>query len=154
MVVVFDINRRFRLNNQYLVIKIDLLIDKILKKIVFNWKRLILIDNLSKIDWFYIKIAIVDSNLSLESKSDHNRRSNSDRHFDSTMTLRFSTSNRISLILCIWLAFCFWVRFGTRLSIWWQICAIYWYLVIGEITNIIDSTLSPLHNSKYKVSWS
>ena len=56
---------------------------------------------------FISKIEIVDSDLSLESESDHNRRSNSDRHFDSTTTIRFGTSNRISLLLTyqLWDAF-------------------------------------------------
>ena len=46
---------------------------------------------------FISKIAIVDSNPSLESESDHNRGSNLDRHFDSMTTIRFGTSNRFSL---------------------------------------------------------
>ena len=55
-----------------------------------------LIENILKIDRFYIEIAIVDSNKSLESKSDHNRRSNLDRHFETTTTIRFGTSNGTS----------------------------------------------------------
>ena len=60
-----------------------------------------LIENISKIDPFYIEIVIVDSIKSLESESDHNRQSNSDRHFDSTTTIQFGTSNCISLDLTL-----------------------------------------------------
>ena len=47
---------------------------------------------------FISKIEIIDSDLSLESESDHNRWSNLDSHFDSLTTNRFDTSNRISLL--------------------------------------------------------
>ena len=45
----------------------------------------------------------MDSDLSLESESDSNRQSNSDRDFDSTTMIQFGTSNRISLVavLCV-----------------------------------------------------
>ena len=48
-------------------------------------------------DRIYIEIEIVDSDSLLESESDSNGRSNSDRDFDSTTTIRFGTSNDISL---------------------------------------------------------
>ena len=57
-----------------------------------------LIENISKIDQFYIEIVIIDSIKSLESKLNHNRRSNSDRHFNLTTTIPFGTSNPISLL--------------------------------------------------------
>ena len=73
----------------YLLIEIDqYYIEKdwfILKKIDFN-------QNL-------IEIAIVNSDSPLESESDSNQGSNLDRDFDSTTTIRFGTSNRISLII-------------------------------------------------------
>ena len=69
----------------------DLLIKNISKKIDFNRKYI-------KFDRIYIEIEILDSNSSLESESDGNRRSNSDRDFDSTMMIGFGTPNRISLI--------------------------------------------------------
>ena len=45
----------------------------------------------------YIEIAIVDSILMVEIRIVVNRRSNSDRDFDSTTTIRFRLPNRISL---------------------------------------------------------
>ena len=62
-----------------------------MKKIDFNRKYI-------EYDRIYIKIEIVGSDLSLESESDSNRRSNLDRDFNLTTTIRFGTSNRISLL--------------------------------------------------------
>ena len=41
---------------------------------------------------------MVDSDLSLDFESDRNRQSNSETDFDLTMTIRFATPNRISLL--------------------------------------------------------
>ena len=46
---------------------------------------------------FISKIEIVDSDLLLESESDHKRPSNWDRHINSMTTIQFGTSNLISL---------------------------------------------------------
>ena len=96
--VIFDINHhfwlnnhRFRLYNWHFLIKIDLLIKNISKKIDFYRKYI-------EFDQIYIKIEIVHLDSSLESKSDRNRQSNLDRDFDSTTTIWFGTPNRISLL--------------------------------------------------------
>ena len=70
---------------------IDLLIDLLIN-------LLIELDQIQiKKDWFYIEIAIVDSDSSLDFESDRNWRSNSDTDFDSTTMIWFATPNRISL---------------------------------------------------------
>ena len=54
--------------------------------------------NIPKIDRFFIKIAIVDSKIVVGIRINVNRQSNSDRDFDTTTTIQFGTSNRISLL--------------------------------------------------------
>ena len=106
-IVVFNINRRFRSNLTYFWYKltyfrckstvfdwiidtrsilIDLLIDFILKKIN-------LIKNRSILDRIISKIDLVDS-----TESTIIRLSNSDRDFDSKLSIRFADPNRISLL--------------------------------------------------------
>ena len=55
-------------------------------------------DLLIEMDQFYIEIGIIDSISSLDFESDWIRWSNSDTDFDSTMTIRYATPNRISLV--------------------------------------------------------
>ena len=61
-------------------------------------KRSIYIDNISKIDQFYIEIAIVDSIKIVKIPIDINRQSNLESEFDSRTTIWFGLPNRISLM--------------------------------------------------------
>ena len=55
-------------------------------------------ENISKIDQFYIEFDIVASDFNDLYRIDDIRRSNSDFRFDSTTSIRFGDPNRISLI--------------------------------------------------------
>ena len=93
---IFDQNWLFGLNNRHL----DGLYSFNWKLIEIDQKGSILIKKSSKsIDYnqIMIKFGIVDSNLSLGFESDRNWRLTLDSRYNSMMTIRFVTPNRISL---------------------------------------------------------
>ena len=86
--VLFDIIRQFRLKYHHFRLINRHLVD-------LNWS---FNQFYNEIDWLYLEIAIIDSKIVIWIRIDLNQRSNSDRDFDSTTTIRFGTLNCISLL--------------------------------------------------------
>ena len=83
-IVIFNINRLLNDFNDLFIYLFDLYINLLIE-----------------MDPFFIEIAIVDSISLLDCESDQNWQKNLDTGFDSTTTIRFTTPNRISLVLCL-----------------------------------------------------